>query len=90
MSREARKAALTQEEASLSSEAASLQKQLEVKRCTPVSCCHAKSLAGEKYFSNTTSFLQMWNCAVVAGAPAEDHRSTRADGKGSEPQEAYC
>ena len=42
MSREARKAALTQEEAGLSSDAAALQKQLEVKLGAP--CSHTKAL----------------------------------------------
>ena len=42
MSREARKAALTQEEASLSAEAGSLQKQLVVSLRLQGCCCHAK------------------------------------------------
>ena len=45
MSREARKAALTQEEAVLSSDAAALQKQLEVKLGAP--CSHAKPLCSD-------------------------------------------
>ena len=47
MSREARKAALTQEEANLSSEAASLEEQLEVR--LTASCMCALALPTERH-----------------------------------------
>lgn len=88
MSGEARKAALTQEEAGLSSDTAALQKQLEVKLGAP--CSHAEALGSDEDAIYLVSPYLQRQLGTLAGATAPDHRSEGAHREDSQPQEACC